>query len=200
MPGIGKVRKDIGANVRTFRKKARLTQENLAEKADLHPVNISQVERGTKAVSVEALWKLARALQAPIPASPQHAARPGYPTAGNQEGGVDDGPACPDLSSLNPLPPSATSHPGIGEPFGGVCAASTVSAGSDSGSDERTPCLAHHLCAVSAHEHDLQPRTVFAQPLSQLPPAHPFGHDNVGEQQSDLLPVAEPNLSALPGQ
>jgi transcriptional regulator with XRE-family HTH domain len=34
----------------------------LAERADLHPVYISQVERGEKAVSVEALWKLSRAL------------------------------------------------------------------------------------------------------------------------------------------
>lgn len=66
--GIGKVRKDIGANVRTFRKKARLSQETLAEKADLHPVYISQVERGTKAVSVEALWKLSRALRVPMSA------------------------------------------------------------------------------------------------------------------------------------
>jgi transcriptional regulator with XRE-family HTH domain len=60
--GIGKVRKDIGANIRTFRKNAGLSQETLGEKADLHPVYISQVERGTKAVSVEALWKLSRAL------------------------------------------------------------------------------------------------------------------------------------------
>ena len=39
------------------------SQERLAEKADLHPVYISQVERGIKAVSVEALWKLSRGLQ-----------------------------------------------------------------------------------------------------------------------------------------
>ncbi len=58
--GIGKVRKELGANVRTFREKARLSQETLAEKAELHPVYISQVERGTKAVSVEALWNVAR--------------------------------------------------------------------------------------------------------------------------------------------
>lgn len=61
--GIGKVRKELGANIRAFRKKARLSQESLAEKAELHPVYISQVERGTKAVSVEALWKLSRALR-----------------------------------------------------------------------------------------------------------------------------------------
>jgi len=35
----------------------------LGEKADLHTVYIGQVERGTKAVAVEALWKLSRALR-----------------------------------------------------------------------------------------------------------------------------------------
>ncbi len=62
MTAIGQVRKSIGANIRTFRKKSGLSQESLAEKAELHPVYISQVERGTKAVSVDALWKLSRAL------------------------------------------------------------------------------------------------------------------------------------------
>ena len=63
MSGIVKVRKVIGANGRTFRQTAGLSQEKLGEKADLHPVYISHVERGTKAVSVEALWKLSRALR-----------------------------------------------------------------------------------------------------------------------------------------
>jgi hypothetical protein len=35
----------------------------LGEKADLHPVYISHAVHGTKAVSVEALWKLSRALR-----------------------------------------------------------------------------------------------------------------------------------------
>jgi len=60
---IVKVRKEIGANVQSFRKRAGLRQKKLGEKADLHPVSISEVERGTKAVSVEALWKLSRALR-----------------------------------------------------------------------------------------------------------------------------------------
>jgi len=47
---------------RRRRKRAGLSQERLAEKAELHPVYISQVECGLKAVSVEGLWKLARAL------------------------------------------------------------------------------------------------------------------------------------------
>ena len=68
MSGIDKVRKSIGANVRNLRKKAGLSQEALAEIADLHPVYISQVERGTKAVSVEALWKISKAVQVPMSA------------------------------------------------------------------------------------------------------------------------------------
>jgi len=63
---IDKVRKALGANIRDQRRKAGLSQEALAEKADLHPVYISQVERGQKAVSVAALWKLSRALRVPM--------------------------------------------------------------------------------------------------------------------------------------
>lgn len=66
MSGIRKVRRQIGENIRALRKAAGLSQERLAEKADLHPVYISQVERGAKAVSVEALWKLSRALSVPL--------------------------------------------------------------------------------------------------------------------------------------
>lgn len=63
MVGIQAVRKSIGSNIRQLRSRAGLTQEQLAERADLHPVYISQVERGTKAISVEALWKLSKALR-----------------------------------------------------------------------------------------------------------------------------------------
>jgi XRE family transcriptional regulator, regulator of sulfur utilization len=61
--GIAKVRKSVGENIRLSRKQAGLSQEALAEKADLHPVYISQIECGKKAVSVEALWKISRALR-----------------------------------------------------------------------------------------------------------------------------------------
>ena len=60
---MDKVRKDIGANIRALRHKAGLSQERLAEKAELHPVYISQLECGLKSVSMEALWKLSRALR-----------------------------------------------------------------------------------------------------------------------------------------
>jgi len=64
--GIQTVRKAIGENIRKARRRAGLTQEQLAERADLHPVYISQLERGTKAVSIEALWKLAKSLRVPM--------------------------------------------------------------------------------------------------------------------------------------
>jgi transcriptional regulator with XRE-family HTH domain len=63
VPGIAKVRKNIGENTRLSQKQAGLSQEALAEKADLHPVYVSQIECGKKAVSVEALWKISRALR-----------------------------------------------------------------------------------------------------------------------------------------
>ena len=39
-------RKIIGEAIRKHRKEAWLTQEKLAEKADLHPVYVGEVERG----------------------------------------------------------------------------------------------------------------------------------------------------------
>jgi len=62
MSGIRQIRHRLGENIRLFRKKAGLSQEGLAERADLHPVYIGQIERGQKAVSVEALWKISKAL------------------------------------------------------------------------------------------------------------------------------------------
>lgn len=40
-----------------------MSQEKLAEKADLHPVYFGQVERGEQAVSVHALLRIAKALR-----------------------------------------------------------------------------------------------------------------------------------------
>jgi transcriptional regulator with XRE-family HTH domain len=54
--------KRIGENIRKFRKKAGLTQEKLAEKANLHPVYISQVERAERAITIDSLLKITRAL------------------------------------------------------------------------------------------------------------------------------------------
>ena len=41
-----------------------MSQEKLAEKAALHPVYVSAVERGAKTISVDALLRMAKALKA----------------------------------------------------------------------------------------------------------------------------------------
>ncbi|HEY2951415.1 MAG TPA: helix-turn-helix transcriptional regulator [Verrucomicrobiae bacterium] len=53
----------IGESIRKHRKEAGLSQEKLAEKAELHPVYFGQVERGEQAVSVHALLRIAKALK-----------------------------------------------------------------------------------------------------------------------------------------
>lgn len=55
-------RKTIGLAIREFRTEAGLSQEILAEKADLHPVYIGKIERGEQWVSLHALIRIAQAL------------------------------------------------------------------------------------------------------------------------------------------
>jgi transcriptional regulator with XRE-family HTH domain len=55
--------KIIGATIRKYRKQAALTQEVLAEKADLHPVYVGEIERGEESVSINALCRIAKALR-----------------------------------------------------------------------------------------------------------------------------------------
>jgi XRE family transcriptional regulator, regulator of sulfur utilization len=62
VPTPQRERKLIGEAVRKYRKRAKLTQERLAEKADLHPVYVGELERGEQTVSVHALMRLSRAL------------------------------------------------------------------------------------------------------------------------------------------
>jgi len=57
-----KAHKQIGENVRKFRKKCGMTQEILAERANLHPVYISQVERADRAITIDALLRITKAL------------------------------------------------------------------------------------------------------------------------------------------
>jgi transcriptional regulator with XRE-family HTH domain len=52
----------LGETIRQYRKRAGLNQEKLAEKADLHPGYVSQVERGVKTISVDALLRIAKVL------------------------------------------------------------------------------------------------------------------------------------------
>ncbi|HEY0549902.1 MAG TPA: helix-turn-helix transcriptional regulator [Verrucomicrobiae bacterium] len=54
--------KIIGAAVRRYREKARLSQEALAEKANIHPNYVGRIERGECSPTVEILLQLAAAL------------------------------------------------------------------------------------------------------------------------------------------
>ncbi len=54
--------KIIGEAIRRFRRRAKMSQEKLAEKADLHPVYIGELERGEEVASVYALIRIAKAL------------------------------------------------------------------------------------------------------------------------------------------
>ena len=55
-------RKILGQNVRKFRHKLGLSQEALAERADMHWTFISGVERGKHNISLDSLVRIAKAL------------------------------------------------------------------------------------------------------------------------------------------
>ena len=55
-------RKLLGETIREHRKRVKMSQEGLAEKAGLHPVYIGKIERGGQWVSLHALLRIAKAL------------------------------------------------------------------------------------------------------------------------------------------
>ena len=57
-----KHRRLLGQAVRDKRKEAGLTQERLAERADLSTIFISRIERGVESPTLDNLVKIARAL------------------------------------------------------------------------------------------------------------------------------------------
>ena len=63
---IPKHRRLLGDSIRNQRKNVGLTQERLAEQADLHHNYVGEIERGEKAVSVDVLVKIAAALKIPL--------------------------------------------------------------------------------------------------------------------------------------
>ena len=63
MPSRHPVLKAFGLNVRRQREAQDLTQEVLAEKADLHPTYISGIECGTRNPSLLVTTRLAKALK-----------------------------------------------------------------------------------------------------------------------------------------
>jgi ribosome-binding protein aMBF1 (putative translation factor) len=56
-------RKPLAEAIRRYRKKANMTQERLAELANLNPKYIGEVERCEKTISVDALARVAQALK-----------------------------------------------------------------------------------------------------------------------------------------
>lgn len=57
------IRKAFGLKVRMKRFEMSITQEELAEKADLHPTYVGSVERGERNIALENIILLARALR-----------------------------------------------------------------------------------------------------------------------------------------
>jgi transcriptional regulator with XRE-family HTH domain len=56
----------LGDQIRNYRKQAGFTQEQLAEKADLHHNFIGEVERGNMEISLTSMLKIAKALKVKV--------------------------------------------------------------------------------------------------------------------------------------
>lgn len=61
------IRTHFATSVKRWRRHRGLSQEELAERADLHRTYISDVERGARNLSLESIDKLARALEISVP-------------------------------------------------------------------------------------------------------------------------------------
>jgi transcriptional regulator with XRE-family HTH domain len=55
----------VGQNIRVERKRMGITQEALAERCDMHPVEVGRAERGVRDLRVSTVVKLARGLDVP---------------------------------------------------------------------------------------------------------------------------------------
>ena len=63
MVKIPKYRNILGENIRAHRRSLKWSQEQLAEKAELHHNYIGDIERGEENVSVDALMRIAGAMK-----------------------------------------------------------------------------------------------------------------------------------------
>lgn len=61
-----KIYQTVGENIRTMRRRARLTQEQLAEKTDLNTNYIGEIERAEKKITLETLERIAKVLEVRI--------------------------------------------------------------------------------------------------------------------------------------
>lgn len=55
----------VGQNIRANRKRIGITQEALADRSEMHPVEIGRAERGTRDLRVSTVVKIARGLDIP---------------------------------------------------------------------------------------------------------------------------------------
>jgi len=55
----------VGKNIRANRHRLQLTQEALAERCDMHPVEVGRAERGVRDLRISTIAKLARGLEIP---------------------------------------------------------------------------------------------------------------------------------------
>ena len=53
---------EIGKRIRNYRIGKKMSQEELAEKCELHPTYIGQVERGEKNATIESIYKITAGL------------------------------------------------------------------------------------------------------------------------------------------
>lgn len=60
------IKQEVGFRIRELRQDRGLSQEKLAQMADLHRAYIGQIERGEKNIGVENLQKIANALNVNI--------------------------------------------------------------------------------------------------------------------------------------
>ena len=66
MPSKPRHRRMLGDKIRNYRKHAGFTQEQLAEKSDLHHNFIGEVERGNMEISLTSMLKIAGALKVKV--------------------------------------------------------------------------------------------------------------------------------------
>ncbi|MGI6175078.1 MAG: helix-turn-helix domain-containing protein [Christensenellales bacterium] len=59
---MGQIAELTGKRIRGYRHKAGISQDELAERADLHPTYIGQLERGEKNATIETIAKIAVSL------------------------------------------------------------------------------------------------------------------------------------------
>jgi transcriptional regulator with XRE-family HTH domain len=60
---VQKIVETVASNIKRLRQAAGWSQEELAERADLHRTYIGSVERGERNISIENVEKIARALE-----------------------------------------------------------------------------------------------------------------------------------------